>query len=216
MKELLERIRKHPACDTGDALLNLGYRPDKIAMFNLMPAFELTRTIAGPAVTIQYVLSRDDADPAEVRRLMYTPIDEAEPGSVLVIAGGLPHFGLFGDVLGTSCKAKGFQGVILESGTKDSMGLKELDLPTFCYRPCLLGALFGKYAKPVACNTPVVCDGVEVNPGDIVCADNDGICVFPADILEKVVEWIDKQFAKEEEAKKKLASGISLFEAYPS
>ena len=79
MKELLERIRKHPACDTGDALLNLGYRPDKIAMFNLMPAFELTRTIAGPAVTIQYVLSRDDADPAEVRRLMYTPIDKAEP-----------------------------------------------------------------------------------------------------------------------------------------
>lgn len=215
MKDLLERLRKYPACDAGDTLLKLGYRPDKIAMHNLRPVYELSRTTAGPAVTIQYALSREDADPREVRRLMYTPIDEAEPGCVLVITGGLPHFALFGDVMGTSCKARGFQGAILESGTKDSTALKSLDFPTFCYGPCLPGALYGRYAKPVACNSTVVCDGVEVNPGDIICADNDGICVFPADILEKVVGIVEEANQKDEEARKKLAAGAKLFETYP-
>lgn len=215
MEDLLNRLRKYPACDTGDALLKLGYRPDKIIMYNLRPAFELSTTIAGPAVTIQYVLSRDDADPAEVKRLMYTPVDEAPPGSVLVIAGGLPYFGLFGDVMGTSCKARGFQGVVLESGTKDTTGLKKLDLPTFCFRPCLPGALYGKWAKPIAYNTTVVCDGVEVNPGDIICADNDGICVFPPDLLEKILGMVEEANIKDEEAKKKLAAGAKLFETYP-
>ena len=215
MMDLIERVRKHPACDTGDALLKLGLRPDKISMFTLRPAYEVTRTIAGPAVTIQYALAREEADRSEVRRLMYRPIDEARPGSVLVITGGLPHFGLFGDIMATSCKVKGFEGAVIEGGTKDSMGLKALDFPTFCYRPALVGALFGKYAKPVACNTPVVCDGVEVNPGDIVVADNDGICVFPPSLLGKVVEMLEEQAKKEAAAKGKLMAGASLFDAYP-
>ena len=214
-KELLKKLKGVAACAVGDNMLKLGFRPDKIVMNHLRPVFEMEDPIIGPAVTIQYVLSREDAKAEDVKRLMYTPIDNAEEGSVLVITGGQPHFGLFGDIMGTRCKLKGFSGVVMEPGTKDSMSLKKIGLPTFAYGPCIVGALIGKYAKPIACNTPVVCDGVEVNPGDILVADNDGIVVIPIDVLPKIVEMVEETEKKEEEAKKKLQSGKTLFEAYP-
>jgi 4-hydroxy-4-methyl-2-oxoglutarate aldolase len=117
-----------------------------------------------------------------------------------VIAGGEPHFALFGGYYGDRCKLKEFSGVILESGTKDSISLKRIGLPTFAFGPCIVGALFGKYAKPIECNTTVVCDGVEINPGDIIVADNDGIVVVPKDVLPKIVEMVEETEKKEEEA----------------
>jgi len=214
-KELLNKLKGVPACAVGDNMLKLGFRPDKIVMNHLRPIFEMEDPIIGPAVTIKYVLSREDAKTEDVKRLMYTPIDNAEPGSVLIIAGGKPHFALFGDIMGTRCKLKGFSGVILESGAKDSISLKKIGLPTFAFGPCIVGALFGKYAKPIECNTTVLCDGVEVNPGDIIVADNDGIVVVPKDVLPKIVEMVEETERKEEEAKKQLQAGKTLSEAYP-
>lgn len=106
-------------------------------------------------------------------------IDNANPGDVgvLAIENGLDVAGL-GGLMGTAAKARGMAGVVIDGGVRDVGEVRSLGFPVFA-RSVVPSSSVGRYAT-VDRNIPVRCGGVEVKPGDIIVAGEDGVVVVPS------------------------------------
>jgi 4-hydroxy-4-methyl-2-oxoglutarate aldolase len=56
-------------------------------------------------------------------------------------------------------------------------------------------------------NVPIICAGQRIEPGDVVVADDDGVCVVNRADAVKVADAAAKRVANEEEKRKRLAAG---------
>jgi 4-hydroxy-4-methyl-2-oxoglutarate aldolase len=125
-------------------------------------------------------------------------IDNAKPGEVgvLSIENGLDVAGL-GGLMGTAAKARNMAGIVIDGGVRDVGEVRALGLPVFA-RSIVPSSSVGRYAT-VDRNVPVRCAGVEVRPGDIVVAGEDGVVVVPseqADAVLKRANEIDQRESK--------------------
>src|SRR3954454_3204722 len=134
-----------------------------------------SRRLCGPAYTVVAA--------GEFLSVLHA-IAEASPGDVLVIqAGGAPLAAL-GELLAPEAGRRGLGGIVVDGYVRDRAGLPP-DL-----------ALWARGTVPMAGRSdvaprvggPVNCGGVRVNPGDIVCADDDGIVIAPLEQLQACVE----------------------------
>ncbi len=114
-------------------------------------------------------------------------IDNARPGEVgvIVIESGLDVAAL-GGLMGTDAKARGLAGMVLDAGVRDVAELKEMKLPVYA-RSVVPSSTVGRFAS-VGRDMPVECAGVEVKPGDIIVADDDGVVSVPQDKAEAVLK----------------------------
>jgi 4-hydroxy-4-methyl-2-oxoglutarate aldolase len=161
-------------------------------------------TICGPAVTVL-------AQPGD-NWMIHVAVEQCQKGDVLVVGCTTDNTdGMFGDLLGTSLKARGVAGLIIDAGCRDVLTLKEMGFPVWSRAISAKGTV---KATLGAVNIPVVCAGVNVTPGDAIVADDDGVVVIARNEVADVAAKAEKRFADEDGKRQKLASGILGLDMY--
>jgi 4-hydroxy-4-methyl-2-oxoglutarate aldolase len=153
--------------------------------------------VAGPAVTVS-------SHPGD-NLMIHAAVEVCREGDVLVVANTAPStHGMFGELLATSLMARGVRALVIDAGVRDTAELRELGFAVWSQHVSCQGTV---KASPGSVNVPVVLGGVGVEPGDVVCADDDGVVVVPRADAAWALERSRARVAKEDGTRARLAAG---------
>ena len=140
--------------------------------------------LAGSAVTVS-------SHPGD-NLMIHAAVEVCEEGDVLVVTNTAPStHGMFGELLASSLMARGVRGLVIDAGVRDTLELRELGFPVWSRHVSCQGTV---KASPGSVNVPVVLGGVSVAPGDVVCADDDGVVVVPRDEAQWARSTVDRPY----------------------
>ncbi len=153
--------------------------------------------VAGTAVT---VLSHPGDN-----GMIHAAVEVCQEGDILVVTTTAPStHGMFGDLLATSLMTRGVRGLVMDAAVRDTQDLREMGFPVWTRHVSCQGTVKN---TPGSVNVPVSIDGTIINPGDVICADDDGVVVVERAEAAVALENSNDRLAKEAATRAKLEAG---------
>ena len=205
---LVDRLAAlHPAL-VSDCLDQLGRRHQVLAP-GIRPLAAGMR-LAGVAATVRVVADeRVPDDRSQWHRGTIEAVDALQPE---VLVASTCDAAFWGELLATASRQRGARGVVADAYARDTLALIDMDFATFARGIHCADAL-GR-VRVEAAAVPIECGGVEVNPGDFVLGDHDGVVVVPAALAQEIVGLAEQKSASEDAVRAALARGMSVAEAF--
>jgi 4-hydroxy-4-methyl-2-oxoglutarate aldolase len=153
--------------------------------------------VAGSAVT---VLSHPGDN-----IMIHAAVEVCRPGDIMVVVTTAPStHGMFGDLLAGSLTAHGVRALVIDAGVRDTADLRAMGFPVWSQHVSCQGTVKN---TPGSVNVPVVLGGVTVQPGDVVCADDDGVVVVAREDAAWALDQSEVRLAKEAATRARLDAG---------
>ena len=137
--------------------------------------------------------------------MIHAAVEVCEAGDILVVANTAPStHGMFGDLLASSLMARGVVGLVMDAGVRDTADLREMGFAVWTRHVSCEGTV---KSTPGSVNVPISIDGIIISPGDVICADDDGVVAVPRAEAVWALEQSNARLAKEEGARARLQAG---------
>jgi len=214
---ICQRYQRLYAALIFDVLEHMGYSYQAVS-HKIMPLANDMK-LAAPAFTVKGTTTTEKDESKRYKRLAM--IKEMSYPCVEVRDAGTPfHVALYGELSATTAKAHGAVGALVDGGVRDSAYLINMGFPVFArYRNPV--EAFGRWMM-LDYNVPVLLHGeiietVQVNPGDFIFGDLDGVMVIPKALTLTVLEECERVMGIEDVARVEFARGddpVAVFERH--
>jgi 4-hydroxy-4-methyl-2-oxoglutarate aldolase len=212
---MIKRFKDIRVADVVDALDRFGFHDRVLVSNEIKPLYSGIR-MAGCAVTVKANRVQEEIPsmtPEEYdeyagywynERCNYSHfMKHAGPGVVLVV--DLEEYndvGFWGSMVGLSAKEKGVEGIVLDGGCRDTWEIQKIGFPVFCRARGRTEVIGRVEIKPENVNISVTIGGANVNPGDIIVGDDDGVVIVPKKVTLQVLERAERQMKDDRKSQK--------------
>lgn len=182
MKAMIAEYRMLSTANVSDGLDRVGFNGQPLG---IDPLWDDCPKIVGPAATLKLVPVGEAEESPVLGTLEAVKLGKS--GDVLVIdQGGVTDINSYGGVAGFTTRQFGLVGCVIDGVTRDVDEYKQLNLPVYAK-----GRITKSIRNRCACagyGIEVQLGGVPVHPGDLIFADDNGVCVVPKAHMAEVLK----------------------------